>query len=173
MRFSPSLFIGIVLLVLTILAMGFIFNQRVFKKRISRQKTVLFLCVHNSFRSQIAEAYFNKFAKEKKLNWQAKSAGFLKADKVNEKAVALMTEEGIDISSQKPKLMTDEMIKEAEKIVVVCKECEEMGLCLALPKDKDIDKWGLENPAQMELDKAREIRKLIKEKTINLIEKLK
>jgi arsenate reductase len=88
-----------------------------------RPKTILFLCVHNTFKSQIAEAYFNKLAKEKGLRWQAKSAGFLKADKINEKAVTLMKEEGIDISEKKPKLMTDEMIRKADKIVVVCQEC--------------------------------------------------
>jgi arsenate reductase len=138
-----------------------------------KPKTVLFLCVRNTFRSQMAEAYFNKFAKEKKLRWQAKSAGFLKADKINEKAVILMKEEGIDISDKKPKLMTDKMIKKADKIVVVCQECEELGLCLVLPKDKDIDHWGLPNPAEMELDQAREIRNKVKEKVINLIEELK
>jgi len=138
-----------------------------------RTKTVLFLCVHNTFRSQIAEAYFNKFAKEKGLNWQAKSAGFLEAEKINEKAIVLMKEEGIDIFNKKPKLMTDRIIKSADKIVVVCQECEEQGLCLTLPKDKDIEYWRFPNPAEMELDQAREIRNKIKEKIINLIDELK
>jgi len=138
-----------------------------------KPKTILFLCVHNTFRSQMAEAYFNKFAKEKGLRWQAKSAGFLKADKVNEKAVTLMKEEGIDISEKKPKLMTDEIIKKADKIVVVCQECEEQGLCLALPKGKDIDHWRLPNPAEMELDQAREIRNQIKGKVLDLFGQLR
>jgi len=138
-----------------------------------RTKTVLFLCVHNTFRSQIAEAYFNKFAKEKRLKWQAKSAGFLEAEKINEKAIILMEEEGIDISSKKPKLMTEEMIKSADKIVVVCQECEEQGLCLNLPKDEKTEYWRLPNPAEMEIDQARKIRNLVKEKTIDLIERLK
>jgi protein-tyrosine-phosphatase len=121
----------------------------------------------------MAEAYFNKFTKEKGLRWQAKSAGFLKADKINEKAVTLMKEEGIDISGKKPKLMTDEMIKKAEKVVVVCQECEEQGLCLVLPKGKNIDYWRLPNPAEMEINQARKIRNQIKEKVLILIEKLK
>jgi len=66
---------------------GFVFWQFFIK-----EKTVLFLCVHNTFRSQMAEAYFNKFAKEKGIKWQAKSAGFLEADKINEKAIILMKE---------------------------------------------------------------------------------
>lgn len=136
-------------------------------------KTVLFLCVHNTFRSQMAEAYFNKFAAEKKLNWQAKSAGFLEADKINEKAIFLMREEGIDISNKKPKLVTPKMIEQADKIVVVCQECEEKGLCVTLPKDKDIEYWRLDNPAEMEINQAREIREQIKIKIIDLIEQLK
>jgi arsenate reductase (thioredoxin) len=147
---------------------GFIFWQFFMKT-----KTVLFLCVHNTFRSQIAEAYFNKFAKEKGIRWQAKSAGFLKSDKINEKAVILMREEGIDISDKKPKLMTEKMIKSADKIVVVCQECEAQGLCLVLPPDKDIEYWQLPNPAEMELEKAREIRNQIKEKVLNLISKVR
>lgn len=151
-----------------LITVGFVFWQFFIKS-----KTVLFLCVHNTFRSQMAEAYFNKFAKEKGIRWEAKSAGFLKADKVNEKAIILMKEEGIDISDKKPKLVTNKMLKSADKIVVVCQECEEQGLCLVLPKNKDIEYWRLPNPAQMELDQARVIRDQIKERVLNLIEKLK
>ncbi len=146
---------------------GFIFGQFLFKP-----KTILFLCVHNTFRSQMAEAFFNKFAKEKGIKWQARSAGFLKADKINEKAIILMKEEGIDISDKKPKLMIDKMMKSADKIVVVCQECEEQGLCLVLPKE-NIEYWRLPNPAEAELDQLREIRSKIKEKVLVLIEQLK
>jgi arsenate reductase len=156
----------IVVIILTI--SGFIFPQL-----LKKTKTILFLCVHNTFRSQIAEACFNKFAKERGIKWQAKSAGFLKTEKINEKAVILMKEEGIDISDKKPKLMTEEMIKSADKIVVVCQECEELGLCINLPANKNIEHWRLPNPAEMELEKAREIRNQIKEKVSNLIKELR
>jgi arsenate reductase len=138
-----------------------------------KPKTILFLCVHNTFRSQMAEAYFNKFAKEKGIKWQAKSAGFLEAEKVNEKAIVLMKEEGIDISDKKPKLMTNEMIESADKIVVVCQECEQLGLCINLPTNKNIEHWRLPNPAEMELEKAREVRDKIREKVLSLIKELK
>jgi len=141
-------------------------------KILGREKSVLFLCVHNSFRSQMAEAYFNKFAQEQGINWRAMSAGFLPAEKVNEKAILLMKEEGIDISDKKPKTLDEKMLRSADKIVVVCKECEEEGLCLVLPKDKDIEYWRFENPAKMELNEAREIRDKIKEKVLNLIDNL-
>lgn len=155
-------------IIMVLAAAGFI-SWRFF----SSQKTVLFLCVHNTFRSQMAEAYFNKFAKEKGIKWQAKSAGFLGAEKINEKAVVLMKEEGIDISDKKPKLKTDKMMNSADKIIVVCEECLELGLCAVLPKNKGIEHWQLDNPADMELEQAREIRNKVKEKTLNLIEKLK
>jgi arsenate reductase len=138
-----------------------------------KPKTILFLCVHNTFRSQMAEAYFNKFANEKGIKWQAKSAGFLEAEKVNEKAIVLMKEEGIDISDKKPKLMTNEMIESADKIVVVCQECEQLGLCINLPTNKNIEHWRLPNPAEMELEKAREVRDKIREKVLSLIKELK
>lgn len=154
----------IILGIIIVLGVGFVSWQALFHK-----KTVLFLCVHNTFRSQIAEAYFNKFAAEKGIKWQAKSAGFLEADKINEKAIVLMKEEGIDISDKKPKLVTDQMIDSADKIIVVCKECEEQGLCVVLPENKNIEYWRLDNPAEMEMDKAREIRNKIKEKILNLI----
>lgn len=149
-------------------AVGFASKQFFFSS-----KTVLFLCVHNTFRSQIAEAYFNKFALEKGIRWRAKSAGFLEAEKINEKAIILMREEGIDISDKKPKLVTDKMKKSADKIIVVCKECQEQGLCAVLPPDKDIEYWRLDNPAEMELNEAREIREKIKENVLKLIEEFK
>lgn len=140
------------------------------------EKTVLFLCVHNTFRSQMAEAYFNKFAAEKKIKWQAKSAGFLEADKINGKAIILMQEEGINISDKKPKLVTDEMKNSADKIIVVCQECSPESkekFCPFFASNKDVEYWRLDNPAEMELEQAREIREKIKEKTLNLIEELK
>jgi len=158
--------LALILIVLTI--SGFMFPRF-----LKGTKNLLFLCVHNTFRSQMAEAYFDKFAKEKGIKWQTISAGFLEAEKINEKAIILMKEEGIDISDKKPKLMTEKMIKSADKIVVVCQECEEQGLCLVLPKDKDIEYWRLPNPAEMEIEEAREIRNKIKENVLALIEELK
>ncbi|MEM2166239.1 MAG: low molecular weight phosphatase family protein, partial [Candidatus Bathyarchaeia archaeon] len=72
---------------------------------------VLFVCVENSFRSQIAEAYFNRFAPE---GWRAVSAGLTPAERVHPNAVRLMLEEGIDISHKKPQLLTREMQETAD-----------------------------------------------------------
>ena len=156
------------LLIFLITLGGFMMWKSLFKT-----KTILFLCVHNTFRSQMAEAYFNTLAKGKGLKWQAESAGFLEGEKINPKAIALMKEEGIDISNKKPKLVTEEMINKADKIIIVCKECGEEGLCINLPKDKEITHWQLENPAEMELGDARQVRDKIKENVNKLIGELK
>lgn len=79
-------------------------------------KTVLFICVHNSGRSQMAEGYFNKMAEGKA---KAISAGSQPADKVNPVAVAVMREVGIDISRNKPKLLTLEMMEGIDKAITM------------------------------------------------------
>ncbi len=71
-------------------------------------KTVLFICVHNSGRSQMAEAFFNRLAAGK---GRAISAGSQPADKVNPLAAEVMRKEGIDISHNKPKLLSLEMME--------------------------------------------------------------
>ena len=70
-------------------------------------KTVIFVCVHNSGRSQMAEAFFNKLAGGKA---QALSAGTQPADKVNPVVVEAMREAGINISGNKPKMLTLDMV---------------------------------------------------------------
>ena len=77
-------------------------------------KTVLFVCVHNSGRSQMAEAFFNQMAKSKA---QAYSAGAQPADRVNPVLVKAMKEVGIDISQNKPKALTAEMVARQSKCI--------------------------------------------------------
>ena len=79
-------------------------------------RTVLFICVHNSGRSQMAEAFFNQIAKGKA---RAISAGSQPANDVNPSVVDAMREVGIDISKNKPKLLTFEMIEETEKAIIM------------------------------------------------------
>jgi len=75
-------------------------------------KIVLFICVGNSGRSQIAEAFFNKLSKTGK----AISAGTMPDDRIHPYTVQVMKEAGIDVSQQKPKPLTPEMIDKADKI---------------------------------------------------------
>lgn len=127
-------------------------------------RKVLFVCVENSFRSQMAEAYFNKFAPE---NWMAISAGIKPADKVHPKAIQLMREEGIDISHKKPQLLTRELQEKAELAIIVCSGTE-----CPLVYVKHVRKWNLPDPTKMSIDEARKVRDIIKKKVLELIEEL-
>lgn len=129
------------------------------------KKRVLFVCVENSFRSQIAEAYFNKLAPGCMV---ALSAGTRPAEKVHPNAVKLMLEEGIDISGNKPKLLTREMQENVDVAVIVCggSECP-------LVFASHVEEWNMPDPASMTLDEARKVRDAIKEKVIDLIERMK
>lgn len=128
-------------------------------------KTVLFACVENSFRSQIAEAYFKKFAPKE---WIAFSAGIKPAAKVHPNAVLLMKEEGIDISDRKPQILTKELQVKANVAVIVCGS----GECPVVYA-KHVESWNMPDPAKMSLEEARKVRDAIKSKVLSLIEKLK
>jgi protein-tyrosine-phosphatase len=128
-------------------------------------KTALFVCVENSFRSQIAEAYFNKYAPE---GWKAVSAGITPAERVHSSAVKLMLEEGIDISRQKPKVMTRELQEKADVAIIVCS-----GSLCPVVYIKHVEEWDMPDPAKMPLKEARKIRDEIKKKVLDLIERLK
>jgi arsenate reductase len=77
-----------------------------------KMKRVLFVCVHNSGRSQMAEAFFNRMAQGKAM---ASSAGTQPLDKINPVVVAAMQEIGININQQVPKLLTLEMLESVDK----------------------------------------------------------
>jgi len=128
-------------------------------------KTVLFVCVENSFRSQIAEAYFNKYAPE---GWTATSAGLTPAERVHPNAVMLMQEEGIDISHKKSQPMTRELQERAEVAIIVCS-----GSLCPVVYTKRVEEWNMPDPAKMPLDEARKIRDAIKAKVLDLVERLK
>jgi len=128
-------------------------------------KTVLFVCVENSFRSQIAEAYFNRFAPE---GWRAISAGLTPAESVHPNAIRLMLEEGIDISYKKPQQLTRELQEEAEIAIIVCSG----ALCPTIYTEH-VEEWNIPDPAKMPLEEARKIRDTIKDRVLNLIERIK
>ncbi|MEM1563816.1 MAG: arsenate reductase ArsC [Candidatus Bathyarchaeia archaeon] len=127
-------------------------------------KKVLFVCVENSFRSQIAEAYFNKYAPN---GWTAVSAGLKPAERVHPNAVKLMLEEGIDISHKKPQIMTRELQEKAEVAIIVCS-----GSLCPVVYSKHVEEWNMPDPAKMPLDEARKIRDAIKAKVLDLIKRL-
>ena len=129
-------------------------------------KKVLFVCVENAGRSQMAEAFANKYG-EGKLT--ASSAGIKLADKVNPVVVEAMKEKGIDISMNKPKLLTTKMSNEADLIVTM--GCGAAEICPG-PFFKTTVDWGLEDPKGKPIEKVREIRDEIERKVTKLISEI-
>jgi arsenate reductase (thioredoxin) len=126
-------------------------------------KTVLFICVHNSGRSQMAEAFFNQMAKGRA---KAISAGSQPAEKVNPTVVVVMREKGIDISRDKPKLLTLEMMEGIDKAIT-------MGCENSCPfTTVDTEDWGLEDPKDKPIEQVRKIRDEIKGRVMRLIEQM-
>ena len=87
-------------------------------------KRILFVCVENAGRSQMAEAFANHYGQEKLI---ISSAGNKPADKVNPVVVEAMKEKGIDISMNKPKLLTFQMAQDADLVVTM--GCNDQGIC--------------------------------------------
>ena len=126
-------------------------------------KKVLFVCVHNSGRSQMAAAFFNQFAQEKAV---ADSAGTNPSASVDPIVIQAMAELGLDLSQNTPKLLIYEMTKTADKIVTMgC--LKEEGICPAIfvPSED----WGLPDPKGKDLAGVRVIRDEIKIRVQNLV----
>jgi protein-tyrosine-phosphatase len=132
----------------------------------SSVKRVLFVCVENAGRSQMAEA-FARFYGEGKI--EASSAGTMPAAGVNPVVAEVMREKGIDLSGNKPKLINTPMIQEAD--VVITMGCSAEGFCPAQLLDKVTD-WKLEDPKGKPIEKVREIRDEIERRVKKLIEEL-
>ena len=112
--------------------------------------TVLFVCVHNAGRSQMAAGFLQHLAGDRV---EVLSAGSQPADAVNPAAVAAMAEVGIDLGTATPKLLTDAAVEEAD--VVVTMGCGDA--CPIFPGTRYED-WKLEDPAGKDIDTVRRIR---------------
>ena len=117
-------------------------------------KTVLFVCVHNAGRSQMAAGFMQSLGKDK-VN--VLSAGSMPKDQINPVAVEVMKEVGIDISNNQPKILTTESVKESD--VVITMGCGDA--CPIFP-GKRYEDWQLEDPAGKDLETVRKIRDEIK-----------
>jgi len=128
-------------------------------------KNVLFVCVHNSGRSQMAEAFFNHYARGKA---RAFSAGTRPASHTDRTVVQAMRELGMDIGSQRPKMLTWEMLENAGKVVTM--GCSLEGACPAsfVPTED----WQLEDPEGKPIEKVREVRDEIDAKVRELAEEI-
>ena len=122
--------------------------------------TILFLCVHNAGRSQMAEAIFNRLAKERGLTYTAESAGTELADRVHPTVVEAMAEIGLDISGESPRLLTNRMVEQAQRVITMgcavdSKACPAIHL-------REVEDWGLPDPKDMELAEVGAVRDTIR-----------
>ena len=123
--------------------------------------TVLFVCVHNAGRSQMAAGYLRHLAGDRVT---VLSAGSAPGDSLNPAAVAVMAEEGIDIASQVPQLLSVDSVKASD--VVITMGCGDA--CPVFP-GKRYEDWELEDPAGKDLDRVRAIRDDIRGRIENLL----
>jgi len=126
-------------------------------------KKVLFVCVENAGRSQMAEAFANHYGMGKLV---ASSAGVMLAERINPVVVEVIKEKGIDISMNKPKLLTMKMAEEADQIITM--GCSVEKFCPA-PLLQNVVDWGLEDPKGKPIEKVSQIRDEIEKRVLKLI----
>jgi protein-tyrosine-phosphatase len=126
--------------------------------------SVLFVCVHNAGRSQMAAGYLTHLAGDR---IDVRSAGSAPADKINPVAVAAMAEEGIDITSEQPKILTTDAVRASD--VVITMGCGDT--CPYFP-GKRYEDWVLDDPASQGIDAVRPIRDEIRRRIEHLISEL-
>lgn len=126
------------------------------------EKTVIFACVHNAGRSQMAAAFFNQLADPQKA--RAVSAGTQPADRVHPGVVEVMREVGVDLSGRKPQLLTGTLAASAYLLVTMgCGEA-----CPLVPGVKR-DDWPLPDPKHAPIEQARQIRDDIRARVLQLV----
>ena len=130
----------------------------------SDKPSVLFVCVHNAGRSQMAAAYLAHLSGGAV---EVRSAGSEPADQVNPSAVAAMAEEGIDIAAEVPKVLTVDAVKQSD--VVITMGCGDT--CPIFP-GKRYEDWELDDPAGKGIEAVRPIRDEIRRRIEKLLDKL-
>ena len=130
----------------------------------SKKPTVLFVCVHNAGRSQMAAGYMRELGGDR---IEVLSAGSAPKDTINPQAIAVMAEEGIDIANQQPKILTPEAVQESDAVIT-------MGCGDACPfyPGKRYEDWVLDDPAGQNIDQVRKIRDEIKGRVQTLLSEL-
>lgn len=127
-------------------------------------KTVIFACVHNAGRSQMAAAFFNELANTSIA--RAISAGTRPGDRVHPEVVEAMREAGIDLSTARPRLLTEELAAGADLLIT-------MGCGDACPVVPGVrrDDWPLPDPKGQPIERVREIRDDVRDRVWKLIAK--
>jgi arsenate reductase len=124
---------------------------------------VIFACVHNAGRSQMAATFFNKLADSAKA--RAISAGTQPADRIHPEVLQAMREAGIDLASSKPQLLTADLAATANLLVTM--GCGES--CPVVPGLRRED-WPLPDPKGQPIERVREIRNQISDRVERLVE---
>ncbi|MEV7056054.1 arsenate reductase ArsC [Streptomyces microflavus] len=130
----------------------------------SEKPSVLFVCVHNAGRSQMAAAWLAHLAGDR---IEVRSAGSAPADQVNPAAVMAMREAGIDMTAETPKVLTIDAVEASD--VCITMGCGDT--CPVFPGKRYID-WPLEDPSGRDIEAVRPIRDEIKKLVENLIEEI-
>jgi arsenate reductase len=125
-------------------------------------KTILFACIHNAGRSQMAAAWFNSLVD--KTQALGISAGTEPGARVHPEVLEAMREVGIDLSDAKPRKLTDELAKESA--ILITMGCGEQ--CPHIPGLRRLD-WPLEDPKGKPIERVREIRAEVKERVLELL----
>lgn len=128
--------------------------------------TVLFVCVHNAGRSQMAEAFTNRLAKERGLPVCALSAGTVGGSRINPMAQEVMREIGIPMDEQKPKQLTQAMADAAERIITMGCGVDADACPARIFVSED---WELDDPAGRPIEQVRVIRDEIKARVEHLL----
>jgi len=129
-------------------------------------ENILFVCVENAGRSQMAEAFFRKFAPN---HFNVSSAGTTPSSQLNSIVIQVMKEIGIDMANQQPKLLSNSMIDDSFKTVDM--GCMDKESCPSLFV-KDVIDWNISDPKEKSLDGVRIIRDKIKFEVLIFIKSL-
>ncbi|MBN9141429.1 MAG: arsenate reductase ArsC [Micrococcales bacterium] len=132
--------------------------------QVDGQPTVLFLCVHNAGRSQMALGFFQHHAGDQAVGW---SGGSEPGEQVSPVAIEVMAERGIDIAGEYPKPWTDEVVRAAD--VVITMGCGDA--CPVFP-GKRYEEWTLPDPAGWNPDGVRPVRDEIEARVLTLLAEL-
>jgi arsenate reductase (thioredoxin) len=129
--------------------------------RMTGRPSVLFVCVHNAGRSQMAAGYLTALSDGVV---EVRSAGSMPGDQINPVAVEAMAEVGIDIASNQPKVLTDQAVQDSDVVIT-------MGCGDACPfyPGKRYEDWELEDPAGKSIETVREVRDEIERRVKELL----
>ena len=126
---------------------------------------ILFVCIDNSARSQMAEAFFNKLARG---TGKARSAGTKPAEHLDENVIEIMWEAGIEIGRQRPKLLTAKLLDWADKVITMgCGVEEVCPANLAVSED-----WDIADPIDKPVEEVRRLRDEVRARVIDLLKEI-